>query len=94
MTQVTQEVSIIPSSEADREDIFKAIVEASECLIRIDGEKEQIKSIIEAVTEKYEIKKNLLSKMIQTYHKNNLSKIEQDNAEFIEAYDAIISENL
>ncbi len=94
MTQVTQEVSIIPSSEADREAIFAAIKEADECMIRIDAEKDQIKAIVENIAEKYEIKKSLISKMIRIYHKQNLSKIEQENSELIEAYDAIVNVNI
>lgn len=90
MTQVTQEVSIIPSNPADQEAIFAAMKEASVELIKIEQAKAQIKDIVEAVTEKYEIKKKILNKMIKTYHAQNFTKFEQDTDEFKDAYTTIV----
>jgi hypothetical protein len=90
MTQVTQQTSIIPSNPKDQEAIFDAIKDADVHLQTIANERDQIKDIIDEIHEKYEINKGLIRKMINTYHKQNFAKVEQETEDFFEAYEKIV----
>jgi hypothetical protein len=81
---------IIPSLEADRKAIRDAIREASDCLVRIDGEKEQIKAIVEVLKEKHQLPKGYINRMIREYHKSSYDKSVAEQSDFEELYEAVI----
>lgn len=80
---------VIPSNTAELKVIKSAIGEASDCLIRIDSEKEAIKDIVEDLAEKYELPKRFISKMIKTHHKATFDKETSDLEDFMELYTAV-----
>lgn len=90
MTTVIKPVSIIPTSPADKAAILDAIKEADISLSNIDMQKDQIGLIIEEVNEKYGINKGTIRKLINTYHKQNFSAVEQEVEDFISLYAAVV----
>jgi len=74
----------------DRLALKAMIVEITNSLQRIEGEKEQIKDIIDAATDKFEIKPKLVKKMANTMFKHNYSDIQSENDDFEHLYQTII----
>lgn len=87
---VTAKASIIPSNPSDKAAIFDAVKEADASLTRIAAEKDQVAKIIEDLSEKYEINKGVLRKLISVYHKQNFNKVEQEFEDFTSFYENII----
>lgn len=81
---------VIPSNPADQKAIKDAVREASDSMVRIESEKEQIKTIVEMVSEKYELPKKFVNKLIRTYHKSTFDKEYQEQSDFQELYETII----
>ena len=81
---------VIPSNPVDQEQIKKAIVEADESMIRISAEMEHIKSIIDDVSEKFELDAKYVRKMIKVYHKQNFDSVEGEAEDFSALYSTII----
>ena len=66
---------IIPTVEKDKAEIRQYLQTASDSLTRIAGEKDAIKKIIEEVSEKFEIPKKDIRKMINIHHQMNLDTL-------------------
>lgn len=82
---------IIPSNPADQKIIFDAIKEIDNSLTRIAGERNQIKAIIDSISDQYEdIDKKFIRKMAQVYHKQNFSEVQGANEDFVELYSVIV----
>lgn len=82
---------VIPSNPSDQKVIFLAIKEASDCMLRAESEREQIKAIKEDIAEKFpDISKKHIGALIKVYHKQNLSVIEQENNDLVELYNSVV----
>lgn len=66
---------IIPSSPVDVKRIKDCIIEISNAMTLIQGQKDFIKEAVESCCEDVEIDKKHLKKMSTIYHKQNLSEI-------------------
>lgn len=75
-------MSIVPSNPKDREKLKLAIGEITNCMLRIDGEREQIKEIIAAASEEFEIDKKLIRKVANTMYKHNYADVQAEQEEF------------
>jgi hypothetical protein len=81
---------IIPSNPADQKKIKDAVKEAADSLLRIDSEKEQIKTIVDLICEEHELPKSFVSRMIKTYHRSEFDKKVQEDDDFRALYETII----
>jgi len=82
-------MSIVVSPE-DRKAMKAMIVEMTNCLERIDGEKEQMKDIADAAEEKFGIKKKFINKMARTMFKHNYADLQQESEHFEFLYEAVV----
>lgn len=79
----------IPVSPDEVKKLKAMIVEATQCMSRIDGEKEAMKDIIAAASEKFGIKKPLLNKLARTMYKHNFANLRQENEAFEQLYESL-----
>lgn len=80
---------VIPSNPAELKTIQNAMKEMSDCMIRIDSEKEAMKDIIDDLHEKYELPKKFISKMAKVYHKQSFDKESVESEDFADLYVAV-----
>jgi len=80
----------IAVSPEDRKAMKSMIVEMTNCLERIEGEKEQMKDIAEAAEDKFGIKKKFVNKMARTMFKHSYADLQSENESFEFLYEAII----
>ena len=78
----------------DRRAMKSMIVEITNSLERIDGEREQIKSIAEAAEEKFGIKKKFINKMARTMYKHSYADLQSENESFELLYESVIEGNI
>lgn len=76
----------------DRKAMKAMVVEMTNCLERIDGEKEQMKEIALAFEEKFEIKKKFVNKMAKTMYKHNYADLQQETEHFEYLYEAVVED--
>lgn len=88
MTAPTQ--TIVPSNPADLKAILVAVKEADASLIRIASERDQISAIVDDLHEKFDLPKGQIKKLINLYHKQTMSTFEQEFADTIELYQAVV----
>lgn len=77
------------SSVKDREILKNALIEISNSMTRIAGEREFIKEAISEVSEKLDIDKKLIKSLSTIYYKQNMTEIEQNYEEISELYDIL-----
>ena len=82
---------VVPSNPKDLERIKNAVKEASDCLLRIDSERDEIKAIAELMAEDLELPKKYFMKMVKVYHKSNYDTEVKTNEEFQELYEAVLT---
>lgn len=67
-----------------------AIREIDVAMTQIQNQKDHIKQIISDVYDELEIEKKLIRKMGKVYHKQEFSKIKNENGEFEAFYESVI----
>jgi hypothetical protein len=77
------------SSPEDKKKIFGAIREISNSLTRIEAERDLIKDIVKDVSDNYQIPRKTVKKIATTYHKQNMTQVEQEHEEFVELYEEV-----
>jgi regulator of replication initiation timing len=77
------------SSPEDKKKIFGAIREISNSLTRIEAERDLIKDIVKDVSDNFQIPRKTVKKIATTYHKQNMTQVEQEHEEFVELYDDV-----
>ena len=82
---------IVPSNPTDLERIKSALKEASDCYVRIDGEKEELKSIAEVMSEELNVPKSVFNKMVRVYHSQTYDKLIADTEDFSALYEAVLN---
>lgn len=82
---------VVPSSPADLKRIKDAAREASDCYIRIESEKEQIKAIVDKIVEDLDLPKAYVNKMFRTYHKSSFDKESQEQEDFATLYESVFN---
>lgn len=88
---MTTKTIVVPSSAADRKDIKIKVREATDSMVRIEGEKEQIKAIVELVSEKYELPKSFVNRLVKTMHKSDFDKNVALESDFQELFEAVMA---
>ena len=83
-------MSFIVTNTADKKKIKDALFEISNCMTRIDAEKELIKDIINDLSDNFELPKKTVRKIAKAYHKQNFTQEVADSEEFQELYESIL----
>ena len=78
------------SNPSDKKKIKDALLEISNCMTRIDAEKELIKDIVNDLSENFELPKKQVNKIARVYHKSNYSQQVADSEEFQELYESLL----
>ena len=86
---MTTKTIVIPSNPAELKTIQAAVKEMSDCMIRIQSEKEAMKDIVEDLNEKYELPKKFINKMARVYFKQNFDKETVEHEDFADLYVAV-----
>ena len=76
-------------SPEDKKKIFDAVREVSNSMTRIEAERDLIKDIVKDVSDNFQIPRKTVKKIAVTYHKQNLTQVEQEHEEFVELYDKV-----
>lgn len=79
-----------PTNESDRRKMKAMIVEMTNCLLRVDSERELLKEISAAASEEFGIKKALINKLARTMFKNNYADLQAENEHFEFLYEAVV----
>lgn len=83
---------LLPTDPDARQKIKMAIKEISNSKTRIEAEKDNIKSIIEAISEEHELPKPAINKVATWYHKQSLgadiSQVENSQSLYETLFDA------
>jgi hypothetical protein len=80
-------MSDVPTDPAKRQQLKAMIIEITRCMEKIDGEKEQIKAIVELAEEKFSIKKKYINKVARTMYKANYHDLQAENSHFEDLYE-------
>lgn len=73
----------------DKKKIFEAVREISNSLIRVEAERDLMKDIVKEISDTFQIPRKTVKKIAVTYHKQNLTQVEQEHDEFVELYDKV-----
>jgi hypothetical protein len=73
----------------DKKKIFEAVREISNSLLRVEAERDLIKEIVKDISDTFQIPRKTVKKIAVTYHKQNLTQVEQEHDEFVELYDKV-----
>lgn len=80
----------IPTNPADRQKMKTMLVEMTNCLQRMDDEREAMKDIAGVIEEKFEIKKKLVNKLARTIYKHNYADLQAENDHFSDLYETLV----
>lgn len=76
-------------SPNDKVVIKNALQEISNSLTRNEAERDNIKEIINKISEEYQINKKIIRKLAKIYHKRNLTEVVAEQEEVTDTYQAI-----
>lgn len=86
--------SIVPSSASDRKKLKAMLVQITDCLARIEGEREAMKDIVSKAEEEFGIKKKIISKLAKTMFKHDYSSLMEENSHFESLYEILVEGKL
>lgn len=87
----------IPSDEKSRKEILSAVKEIDVAMTKIDGQKEQIKIILDDILMGYKsfgITKAMISKIAKIYHNQNLATEQGKSEDVFDLYETIFPPNI
>ena len=90
----TESHLIIPSSPADRQAIKQFLDAGSDALTRIALERETIGDIVNEVSEKFDLDKKYVRKIINLHYKSNLKEVDVEHNDVIDLYQAVTGVSL
>lgn len=82
---------VLPSAEADILAIQKILKEVSDCMTRIDSEKDFIKDALGDLSKQYQIPKVMLNRVAKAFHKRNIAEERAKTEDVFYLYDGIFS---
>lgn len=80
------------SSPADRKKIRDALQEISNCMVRVEAERDLIKDIKATLHEEFKevLTKKQIGKMARVYHKQNFSQEQAESEQFEQLYEEVV----
>lgn len=81
---------IVPSSQADRDKLFKIIKECSGSMARIEGERTYIKEAIGDISKTLNLPKRVVNRMLKVYHKQNFDEETVVHEQFQTLYETVV----
>jgi hypothetical protein len=78
------------TSEVDKNKILGCLSEISNSFTRIEGEREQIKEIIDKLKEEHAIDKKIARKLAKTYHKRNFEEEVAQQNDFVDLWEKVV----
>ncbi len=94
MKKDEDQLALIPSSPSDRKELKGMLQEASNCLQRIEDEREAMKDIAAVVKEKFSIKPTLFNKLAKTFHKRDYAELQHSHEEFELLYETLMENKI
>lgn len=82
-------MSIVPSNPKDRDKLKLAVGEITNCMLFMDKKREEIKEIITAAAEEFEIDKKLIRKVANTMYKHNYADVQAEQEDFELLFEAL-----
>lgn len=80
----------IPSGEKERRELKAMLAEMTNCMQRIDDERESMSDIAKAAEEKFGVKKKVIRKLAATMYKHNYADVQAENEHFEFLYEALV----
>ena len=77
------------SNPEDRKKLYNCVIEISNSMTRMDGERDFQKEAIDAIAEELDIEKKYVRKVANIYHKQNMNTVKMENEEVEELYEII-----
>ena len=84
----------LPSDAKSRKAIKDCLLEISNSLTRIEGERDIIKEAINNICEDYDLNKRTFRKLAKTFYKQNFSKEVSEHREYEEMYQQLTNETV
>ena len=84
-------MSVVPSSNDDRQKLKGMLTEMTHCLLEIDKQREQKKDITKGIKEKFELAPKVINKLASTMYKRNYADLQQENEDFEDLYEILVN---
>jgi hypothetical protein len=76
-------------TDAQKKGIRNCLDEISNSLTRIEGERDNIKSIVDRCAEEFQMNKRITRKLARIYHKRNIEEERAEQEEIHATYDLV-----
>lgn len=86
-------MSEIHLNPTDKKILKDAIVEMSNCMLRIESEREAMGDIASDLSKKFGIKKPIINKVVKAHHKHQYAEMQMDNDHFEFVYESLMGSN-
>jgi hypothetical protein len=83
-------MSIVISNPKDRQSLKLALVEMTNCLARMDSEREAKKDIAAKIKEDFDIKPATANKLAGVMYKQNYASLQQEQEDFELLYETLV----
>lgn len=80
----------IPTGNKERQEMKAMLAEMTNCMQRMDDEREQLKDIAKAAEEKFGIKTKIVRKLATTMYKHNYADVQAENEHFETLYETLV----
>jgi hypothetical protein len=80
----------IVSNPKDRQELKLILAEMTNCMRRMDDERESIKEMAKAADEKFGVKAKLIKKLATTMYKHNYADVQAENEHFEILYETLV----
>jgi TRAP-type mannitol/chloroaromatic compound transport system substrate-binding protein len=77
-------------TEEQQKRLATALKNASDSMMRADGESEYLRETIKKIAEDLKIPKKMVNQMAKTYHKQNFDEIVAENEQFQKLYKTVV----
>ena len=80
----------LPTNPNDRQKLKQMIGEITNCMLRMDSERDAMKEIIKEAAAQYDIDKKLIRKIATTMYKHSYADVQAENREFEFLYETLV----
>lgn len=83
----------IPTVKKDQERLKNMLTEISNCMTRIEGERDCIKEIVEDAGSSFELDKKYIRRVAKALHQASFDKLKVETEEFETLYETLFPED-